>query len=478
MWTRLTDVFLKITDGTHHSPPNGSSGNFLYVTAKNIKPSGVMLSGVTYVSKAIHDEIYSRCNPEPGDILYIKDGATTGVVTVNDLTEPFSLLSSVGLLKTPDGIVPWFACYAIRSGFFFEQLRDQMAGVGIPRVTLTKLESALLPLPPTGEQRRIVARVDELMALLDRLEAKRQDREAARTAARDSALAALREAPTPEDVETAWLRIQERFQELFATHEDVAPLRQAILQLAIRGRLLPEDESAEPAAVAFARLRNEWARKSKERKAGKPSPIVPVTETERAFALPRSWEWVRFGDLFDCRLGKMLDKSKNRGIPRPYLRNANVRWGWFDLTDLSMMRIEESELDDVSVVRGDLVLCEGGEPGRCAVWDSEDSIVIQKACHRARPMGGINSAFYMVHIQADAGSGRLSGAFTGATIRHLTGQSLSGFPVALPPVAEQERIVCKVNDLLGVLDRLSKGMKWELEQSSAFSEAAVHYLNF
>lgn len=283
VWVRLTEAFLKITDGTHHSPPNGPSGDFLYVTAKNIKSNGVLLAGATYVSEQVHQEIYSRCNPEPGDILYIKDGATTGVVTVNDLTEPFSLLSSVGLLKTPEGIAPWFACFAIRSGFFFNQLRDQMTGVGIPRVTLSKLESALFPVPPQAEQHHISTRVDDLMALLDRLEVKRQGREAARTAARDSALAALREAINPEDVETAWLRIQDRFAELFNAPESLPPLRQAIKNLAIRGVLLPQDSDDQGAVEVLASIRTENL-KSKG-SMGKGGTSLPIMNCEAPFPL-------------------------------------------------------------------------------------------------------------------------------------------------------------------------------------------------
>ncbi|MDW1133231.1 restriction endonuclease subunit S, partial [Mannheimia haemolytica] len=92
VWVRLGDICLKITDGTHHSPPNIDKGDFLYITAKNIKKDGLDLSKISYVTKEIHNEIFSRCNPEKGDILYIKDGATTGVSIINTLNEPFSML--------------------------------------------------------------------------------------------------------------------------------------------------------------------------------------------------------------------------------------------------------------------------------------------------------------------------------------------------------------------------------------------------
>jgi type I restriction enzyme S subunit len=168
-WSRLGDVFAKITDGTHHSPPNGAVGEYRYVTAKDIKDDGVSDRLATYVSAEVHAEIYARCDPEYEDVLYIKDGATTGVVTVNNLREPFSMLSSVALLKPGPGIDPWYATYAMRSPFFYQQTRGRMAGVGIPRVTLRKLKEALLPVPPIDQQRAVAAQVKHLMSRLDDL---------------------------------------------------------------------------------------------------------------------------------------------------------------------------------------------------------------------------------------------------------------------------------------------------------------------
>ena len=170
-WVRLGDILLKLTDGTHHSPPNGPEGDFKYITAKNIKPDGLALNDVTYVSREVHEEIYSRCNPVKGDILYIKDGATTGVATVNNLEEPFSMLSSVALLKVPQCILSELIVLFLRSPFFYSQMRGFMKGAAITRVTLKRMTPALLPLPPLAEQHRIVAKVDELMAICDQLEA-------------------------------------------------------------------------------------------------------------------------------------------------------------------------------------------------------------------------------------------------------------------------------------------------------------------
>jgi type I restriction enzyme S subunit len=163
------------------------------------------------------------------------------------------------------------------------------------------------------------------------------------------------------------------------------------------------------------------------------------------FCIPDSWAWCRLGDISDMALGKMLDKDKNQGDYKPYLRNINVRWGSFDLSDVLQMKFESSETDRYSVHKGDLLVCEGGEPGRCAVWDSNNDMMIQKALHRVRMFGGISSYYIAYVIESFTFAKILEGYYTGSTIKHLTGISLSQMLVPVPPLSEQCRIVNSVN---------------------------------
>ena len=166
-WTsvELSKVTSKITDGTQHSPENLPSGDYVYVTAKNIRPWGLDLSDVTYVTADVHREIYKRCPVEQGDVLYIKDGATTGLATINHLNEPFSLLSSVALLKPlRDVLDPSFLKYSLNSPDTLEALVGKMTGTAIRRLTLRVISSQKIALPPLPEQKRIVAKIDSLTA--------------------------------------------------------------------------------------------------------------------------------------------------------------------------------------------------------------------------------------------------------------------------------------------------------------------------
>lgn len=161
----LPFVCTKITDGTHHSPVNLPTGDYKYVTAKNIRPWGLDLSDISFVDAKTHQEIYARCPVEKGDVLYIKDGATTGLAVVNPLDEPFSMLSSVALLK-PDrqAIEPSYLKHWLNSPETLSMMLDKMTGTAIRRLTLTTISAQIFPLAPLHEQRRIVAKVDGLIA--------------------------------------------------------------------------------------------------------------------------------------------------------------------------------------------------------------------------------------------------------------------------------------------------------------------------
>ena len=173
------------------------------------------------------------------------------------------------------------------------------------------------------------------------------------------------------------------------------------------------------------------------------------------FPLPTSWAWIEVGAVAKTRLGKMLDKAKNKGTPRPYLRNINVRWFDFDLSDLLEMPFEDSELDEFSLRLGDVLICEGGEPGRAAVWDARaDGIYFQKAIHRVRFAELVHPHFFLLSLKTSAEDGRLAGSFTGTGIKHFTGKGLSSHRFPLPPLAEQRRIVAKVEELMNLCGRL------------------------
>lgn len=154
-----------------------------------------------------------------------------------------------------------------------------------------------------------------------------------------------------------------------------------------------------------------------------------------------SWQTRPLSEIADFVLGKMLDQAKNRGEPLPYLANVNVRWGDFDLSDLREMRFEPHEVERYGLKTGDIVMCEGGEPGRCALWKGQrEGMMIQKALHRIRPHAGLDSTFlYYAFLNIGKKNG-FAPFFTGATIKHLPREQLARVPIRFPEWSEQKAI--------------------------------------
>ena len=184
-------------------------------------------------------------------------------------------------------------------------------------------------------------------------------------------------------------------------------------------------------------------------------------------------ERVPLGCISESRLGKMLDKEKNTGVPRKYLRNINVRWFSFDLTDLLEMRIEDDEIEKYSICKGDLIICEGGEPGRCAVWQRDDALFYQKALHRVRFTDGSNPFFYMYYLWYATQTGQLKPYYTGTGIKHLTGQSLVKVPVPTVGKEIQNNTVTEIESRLSVCDSIEQTVDAALQQAEAMRQSIL-----
>ena len=185
--------------------------------------------------------------------------------------------------------------------------------------------------------------------------------------------------------------------------------------------------------------------------------------TRMVRSLPEGWTRKPLEEIAEFRLGKMLDQAKNRGELLPYLANINVRWGELDLRDLREMRFEHDELEVFGLKFGDIVMCEGGEPGRCAIWKEQmPGMMIQKAIHRIRCRENMDYV-YLYHSLRHAGqSGQLATLFTGSTIKHFPREKLAKVTVLVPPVQLMSQFADythPVEDQLRVLEAANKSAR-------------------
>ena len=186
-------------------------------------------------------------------------------------------------------------------------------------------------------------------------------------------------------------------------------------------------------------------------KIGKNEPVCIADEVP--FEIPESWEWVRLKQIAISELGKTLDKSKNTGLYCPYLCSINVYWSGIDLSTVKQARFEDSELPKYRLKRGDLLICEGGDVGRSAVWDKDDEMYYQNALHRVRFYGGIDPYFFKMLLECYKSAKILDKCSKGMTIKHLVQSALNSIYFPLPPLNEQRRIIEKINQLTPYLEK-------------------------
>ena len=192
---------------------------------------------------------------------------------------------------------------------------------------------------------------------------------------------------------------------------------------------------------------------------------------EIPFDIPDSWEWVTLQTIATSSLGKTLDKAKNKGDLKPYLCSINVYWDGIDLTTVKEARLEENELPKYLLRPGDLLICEGGDVGRSAVWESTQEMYYQNALHRVRFYGEINPHYFQLLLECYKGNQILDAYSKGMTIKHLVQTALNTIVFPLPPLSEQTRIVDAVNRLLPYLHSYDRAEQKLSALNTGFPEA-------
>lgn len=263
--------------------------------------------------------------------------------------------------------------------------------------------------------------------------------------------------------------LEKHFDTALAAPDGIKKLRELILTLAMQGRLVPQDPSEQPASELLKEIEAEKRRLVKEGKTKQSKPQSPVTDQEKPCALPKEWVWVHFGEIAQHNSGKTLDSGRNTGFPRKYITTSNVYWGKFQLNNVREMLIREDELEKCSARRGDLLICEGGEAGRAAVWELAEEICFQNHVHRARLHNDIDPYFTYRFFEKISASGEINNYRKGVGISNMSSKALASIVFPLPPASEQRRIVAKIDELMARCDELT-----ELRTAQERARLTVH----
>ncbi|EBE0577261.1 restriction endonuclease subunit S, partial [Salmonella enterica] len=333
-----------------------------------------------------------------------------------------------------------FIYYYLRSPVFINYVESCQTGVAYPAINDKQFFSGIIAVPPSSEQARITKKIKELMSLCDQLEQHSLTSLDAHQQLVETLLTTLTDSQNADELTENWARISEHFDTLFTTEPSIEALKQTILQLAVMGKLVPQDPNDEPASELLKRIAQEKAQLVKDGKIKKQKPLPPISDEEKPFELPDGWEWCLFEDVVDIQSGitKGRNLANRKLISIPYLRVANVQRGYLDLSEVKEIDIPEEEKDKYHVIKGDLLITEGGDwdtVGRTTVWCHDWYIANQNHVFKGRVIGqDIDPYWLETYMNSPYSRDYFASASKQTTnLASINKTQLRGCPVAIPP---------------------------------------------
>ena len=479
-WTRLGNLSSDIHYGyTASAKPNSEGVRLLRITdIQNDK-----VNWGTVPACDITEEKAKSYLLENDDILIARTGGTIGksyLVENIDLQAVFA--SYLIRVKRVQAVYAPFTKVFLGSQLYWKQLIENSAGTGQPNVNATALKQLLFIVPPFNQQKRIVAKVDELMALCDQLEQQTESSIDAHQVLVTTLLDILTNSADADELMQNWARISEHFDTLFTTEESIDQLKQTILQLAVMGKLVPQDPSDEPAAELLKRIAEEKAQLVKEKKIKKENALPPISEDEKPFELPNGWVWERLGNysyVFAGNAFKSGDFNNEAGTKVIKITNAGV-YSFIETNDFLPSEFSEAYYQ-YQVLEGDLILAltrpyisSGLKVSVCPSNYNKSLLNQRVAAIRTLDSTG----FTFLFLQSPVVLSHYQQRFGGSGLQpNLKMSDVTDLFMAVPPKNEQLNIVRKVHELFALCDqlrlRLRGSQKTQLELTNTIVEQAV-----
>ena len=461
MWSRLGEISRKIHYGyTASANPKIDSIRFLRITdIQNSKVKWHSVPGCEIDEKAL-----SNFKLEGGDILIARTGGTIGKsFLVIELPVVAVFASYLIRVQSSPEIYARYLKFFFESPTYWTQLQEGTKGAGQPNVNGRTLGKLLVPLPPLAEQHRIVAKVDELMALCDRLEAARVEREATRNRMATASLARLNAPdPDPATFQNHAAFALNNLTPLTTRPDQIKALRQTILNLAVCGKLVPQDPNDKPAAELLEEIEADRCKQSRSKRGRLPIASPERQKEEVPYAIPEIWVWAPFGHITISLDGERIPISKEERSSRPKLYDYYGASGVIDKIDNYLF---------------DKPLLLIGEDGANLINRSTPIAFIARGKYwvnnHAHVLDGFSEDF-LRYIELFVNAIDLKPYVTGTAQPKMNQAKMNSIPVALPPLAEQHRIVAKVDELMALCDRLEASLTTDSATRHHLLDALLH----
>lgn len=418
-WSRLGDLFTILRGGSPRpiksfltNDENGinwikigdtdPNSKYITKTEEKIIPEGLKKSRAVHIGDFVLSNSMSFGRPY---ILKINGAVHDGWLIISDYDQVFN---------------KDFLYYLLLSSFVKKQFSIAATGSTVKNLNRERVANTIGVIPPLEEQKRIVAKIEKLMPLVDE-----------------------------------YAESYNRLQKIDNEFED--KLKQSVLQYAMEGKLVKQNPSDEPASELIKKIENEKAELVKEGKIKKSKKLPAITDDEKPFDIPESWKWVRVGEIFAHNTGKAMNSSAKKvnkaGAKRKFITTSNLYWNSFDFSSVKEMFFSDDELERCTVRKGDLLMCEGGAYyGRTAIWNYDYDICFQNHIHRLRSYKPVELLFFY-HLFYFYKSMNMMKA-KGTAMPGLSSQTLHQMVLPLPPLSEQKRIVEKLERLLPLCEQL------------------------
>ena len=474
VWIRLGDIGISSTGKT----PKTSEARFFNGDIPFIGPGQITTNNVILTpEKTLTEEgLEQSTEALEKDIMMVCIGGSIGKSAVVD--------RRIGFNQQINSIRPLlvnhkYLLFSLQAKDFYLRLISESTGSATPIINRGKWDLLLIGLPPLAAQQRIVAKVDELMLLCDQLEQQTEASIEAHATLVEVLLATLTDSTDSDELVQNWARIAEHFDSLFTTEQSIEALKQTVLQLAVMGKLVPQNLDDEPASVLLEKIEEEKEQLIKEKKIKPRKALPPIEDEEKLFDLPLSWEWCRLDDICDgITSGSTPPKSSfidETGIP--YLKVYNIRNQKIDF-EYQPQFIEESyhssSLKRSQLCPGDVIMNIVGPPlGKIAIipdtypqWNCNQAIVM------FRPFISDLNKFIYTYLVSGMFLDKIALIGTAGQDNISVTKSRS-ILLPTPPLAEQLRIVAKVDELMAICDQLKEKLQQSQETQVKLTDALV-----